>query len=352
MTIKSILLHTVTEGMILAQDVVDNYGRILIASGIPLSQELLKLLKKHKVISVVIRSLQSGNAEYDHNDHIQKTQDVASMETRQKLISTVKEAFCKSNGLVHHLAEIQSYVEDVVHTLTNRKNVLLYLQDIDYASDYLFIHSVNVGLFSIVIGNAMNLPHDELCLLGMGGLLHDFGKTKISPEILNKQSQLTLAEFNEIKEHASVGYKMLKADSKLDYRIMFMALQHHERCNGSGYPWGISNHKIHHLARIVAVADVYDALTTDRVYRSRLTTFAAVQMINEGNRIHFDPHVIEAFNKVAIPYHIGCSVTLNHGINGKVVGLNSINLLRPLISTEQGMVNLLHEPEMNITAVK
>ncbi|MBP2627095.1 MAG: metal dependent phosphohydrolase [Firmicutes bacterium] len=346
MTIKPILLNEISEGMILAQDVVDKYGRLLIASGIPLKQEILNLLEKHEIVSVFIRDHKSMNFQ------IESTQDVASMEIRLKLISSVKEAFSKSNGLTDHLAELQYYIEDVVHTLIKRKNVLLYLQDIDYASDYLFMHSVNVGLFSIVIGIAMNLPLDELCLLGMGGVLHDFGKTRISTTILDKQGKLTLAEFNEIKEHATVGYKMLKTDTQLDYRIMFMALQHHERCNGSGYPWGISKDKIHHLARIVAVADVYDALTTDRVYRSRLTTFAAMQMINEGNRIHFDPLVIEAFNKVAIPYHIGSSVTLNHGIDGKVIGLNSINLLRPLISTDQGMVNLLHESDISITATK
>jgi len=340
------LLNNVNEGMILAQDVVDKYGRILIASGIPLKREILNLLEKHEIVSVFIRKSKVENIQ------MESMEDVASMATRLKLISNVKDAFSKAYGIAEHLVVLQNYVEDVVHTLIKRKNVLLYLQDLDSASDYLFLHSVNVGLFSIVIGMAMNLPHEELCLLGMGGLLHDFGKTSISSEILNKQGQLTLAEFNEIKEHAAVGYKMLKTDAQLDYRIMFMALQHHERCNGSGYPWGILNDKIHHLARIVAVADVYDALTTDRVYRSRLSSFAAVQMINEGDRIHFDSHVIAAFNKVAIPYPIGCCVTLNHGKDGKVIGLNSMDLFRPIISTQQGMVNLLHEADLSIIATR
>jgi HD-GYP domain-containing protein (c-di-GMP phosphodiesterase class II) len=346
MAIKKILLNNVSEGMILAQDVIDKYGRILIASGIPLRQEIVKLLEKREIVSVFIQDHNSANHE------IEMTQDIANRETRLKLISSVKDTFSQSDALTKQLAELQHYVEDVVYTLAERKNVLLYLNDIDDASDYLFMHSVNVGLFSIAIGIAMNLTHEELCLLGMGGLLHDFGKTKISSEIIDKQGKLTLAEFNKIKEHAYTGYKMLKVDAQLDYRIMFMALQHHERCNGSGYPWGISTDKIHPLARIVAVADVYDALTTDRVYRSRLTSFAAMQMINEGNRIHFDQHVIKAFNRIAIPYHIGSSVTLSHGVNGKVIGLNSIHLDRPLISTEQGMVNLLHEPDMNIIAAK
>lgn len=332
--------------MILAQDVIDKYGRILITSGIPLKQEVLSLLKKHEVVSVFIRDKSAANVE------IETTQDMISMETRLKLTSSVKDAFSTDNGLATHLTQLQSYVEDVVYTLGKRRNVLLYLHDLSDISEYLFIHSVNVGLFSIVIGIAMNLPHDELCLLGMGGILHDFGKTLISSNIVNKQGPLNLAEFNEIKGHAYSGYKKLKADAKLDYRILFMVLQHHERCNGSGYPSSITKEKIHHLARIVAVADVYDALTTDRVYHSRCSSFTAMQMINEGNRIHFDPHVIAAFNKVAIPFPIGSDVTLNTGVNGNVVGLNSENLIRPLLATKQGIVNLLHEPEMRIVSAK
>lgn len=346
MTIKPILLKKANEGMILARDVVDQYGRILLSAGIPLKRTILDLLKKHEVTSIFVQSPDIINHE------ISFTQDVVAMETRLKLISGVKAAFLNPDGLVEHLTELEYYVENVVHNLAKYKSVLLYLTDIDDANDYLFMHSVNVGLFSIVIGIAMNLSLEELCLLGMGGLLHDFGKTRISPEILNKQGRLTLAEFTEIKKHSSLGYNLLKLDAHLDYRIIFMALQHHERCNGSGYPWGISRNKIHPLARIVAVADVYDALTTDRVYRAKLTSLAATQMINAGDRIHFDHDVITAFNKVAIPYPIGSEVTLNHGVEGKVVGLNSLDLIRPLVSTEQGIVNLLYEPALTIMATK
>lgn len=332
--------------MILARDVIDQYGRILIAAEMPLKQSIIDLLKRHHVTSVFVKTHHPKNYEIDI------TPDVITMETRLKLISSVKDAFSKSNGLTEHLPELECYVENVVYTLSKRKNLLLYLTDINYANDYLFMHSVNVGLFSIVIGIAMNLPFDELCLLGMGGLLHDLGKTKISSELLDKEGKLTLTEFNELKKHASHGYKILKVDTHLDYRIIFMALQHHERCNGSGYPWGILKDKIHPLSRIVAIADVYDALTTDRVYRSRLTSFSAMQIINEGDRIHFDHDVIMAFNKVVIPYHIGSSVTFNDGESGKVIGLNSVDLIRPLVATKQGIINLLYEPDIKIMAIK
>lgn len=332
--------------MVLARDVIDNYGRILLTADIPLKQSILDLLKKHNITSVFVKSLHPKNHEID------STPDVITMETRLKLISNVKDAFSKPNGLAEHLPQLETYVENVVHTLIKRKNILLHLTDINDANDYLFMHSVNVGLFSIVIGIAMNLPFEDLCLLGMGGLLHDIGKTKIVTEILNKEGNLTLSEFDEIKKHASLGYKMLKVDAHLDYRIIFMALQHHERCNGSGYPWGILKNKIHPLSRIVAVADVYDALTTDRVYRSKLSSFSAIQIINEGNRIHFDHEVLAAFNKVAIPYYIGNSVILTDGNSGKVVGLNSMDLISPLVATDQGIINLLYEPHLKIIATK
>lgn len=337
------LLSDVKENMILAQDVVDQYGRTLVTAGIPLKQELLLLLKKHKILSISVCTYKIANYE------INETHDLISKNTRLKLISNVEDAFISPNGLAKHLTQLQNYIEDIVSTLTNHRNVLMYLDDINCASDYLFMHSVNVGLFSIVIGIAMKLPYDELCILGMGGLLHDFGKTRISKKILDKQEPLTPEEFYEIKEHASLGYNVLKIDTQLDYRITFMALQHHERCDGSGYPWGISKSQIHPLARIVAVADVYDALTTNRVYRSRLTSFEAMEIINRDN-IHFGHDVLEAFNTVVIPYQINETVKLTNGLDGKVLRLNSSNLARPLVTTPIGIINLLHKPDIAIIA--
>lgn len=338
------LLSDVKENMILAQDVVDKYGRTLVTAGIPLKQELIILLKKHKITSISVHTYKITNQE------INETHDLISKDTRLKLISNVEDAFRSPDGLARHLTQLQTYIEDIVATLINHDNILMYLDDINCTSDYLFMHSVNVGLFSIVIGIAMNLPYEELCILGMGGLLHDFGKTRISKNILDKQGQLTAEEFCEIKEHASIGYNVLKIDTHLDYRITFMALQHHERCNGSGYPWGISKPQIHPLARIVAVADVYDALTTNRVYRSRLASYEAMKIINKDNDIHFDNDVLKAFNTVAIPYQINSNVKLTNGIDGKVLRLNSSNLARPLVSTPFGIINLLHKPDIAIIA--
>lgn len=342
--IQQKLLNDVKAGMILAEDVIDQYGRVLVASGMTLKNEIINLLIKHEIDSIYVCDHKFTNRE------INELHDLISMDTRLRLISNVENAFTSSDGLAKHLTQLQNYIEDIVSTLTANEDVLMYLNDVNCASDYLFMHSVNVGIFSIIIGIAMELSYEELCILGMGGLLHDFGKTRITKTILDKQDKLSVEEFNEIKQHASLGYNVLKADTQLDFRINFMALQHHERCDGSGYPWGIPKLQIHPLARIVAVADVYDALTTNRVYRSRLTSFEAMEIINKGNKVCFDENVIEAFNTVAIPYQIDSEVKLTNGLKGKVFGLNSSNLTRPLISTPIGIVNLLHEPNIGIIA--
>lgn len=153
-----------------------------------------------------------------------------------------------------------------------------------------------------------------------------------------------------MKQHSSRGYNLLRLESNIDHRVQLIALQHHERINGTGYPWGISGRQIHPLAKIVAVADVYDALTTNRVYRTRLTPFEAISIMMEEINTQFDSCVMDAFQQVVVPYPIGNIVKLNNGLCGKIIKLNTSNLWRPFISTSTGIVNLLTEENIDIVS--
>ena len=130
-----------------------------------------------------------------------------------------------------------------------------------------------------------------------------------------------------------------------------MALQHHERPDGKGYPWGIKGEEIHLLARVVAVADVYDALTTDRVYRPAVAVFQAIRTISSCSGTQFDPRVVEAFKRVTVPFYIGSGVQLNNGVSGAVLRINSSNPSRPVVWTREGTLNLIHEPDVDIVTV-
>ena len=340
--IRQVLLASAEERMVLAKDVVDHHGRILLKQGTMLKHETMRQLDNFQVVSVWVETTDVDNYE------MSIVQELVSAAARMKLANTIESAFYSRDGIAAHLPQLQDQVSNIAADIIKRKDALIYIADIGYKCDYLFLHSVNVGLFSMVLGVAMKLPFEEICQLGMGGFLHDFGKTRIAKEILDKQGPLSLEEFHTVKEHASFGYNILKAEAEIDHRIMLMALQHHERPDGKGYPWGLTDNKIHPLAKIVAVADVYDALTTDRVYRTRLNPHEALKNVEAGIGCQFDSAVVHALQNVAIPYNIGTAVKLSSGENGKVIRLNSANLARPIVATASGLLNLLFLTEISV----
>ncbi|MBP2641579.1 MAG: metal dependent phosphohydrolase [Firmicutes bacterium] len=343
-TIKRVLLQHVDGSMTLGRDVIDEYGRVLISAGVLLREEFIVLLAKHEITSVWIK------VDSSYNHEISVMQNLVSASTRLKMTYSMQNAFHSQDGIASHLPQLSEHVHQVVEDLMHREHVLIYLNDVRFKSDYLFMHSANVGIFAIVIGIKLGLEAEDLFCLGMGALLHDYGKTRINKAILDKQGALTWEEFNKVKEHSLTGYTILKTETKFDHRMMLIALQHHERHDGRGYPWGTSGEDIHLFSRIVAVADVYDALTTDRVYRPRIPTHEAVRMICQGSGTQFDSAVVQAFCKATVPYEIGTGVKLNNGLYGTVLRLNSMDTARPILWTAQGTVNLLNTPELHVVA--
>lgn len=340
--------------MTLAQDLTDARGIVLVNAGTVLRREIISLLSKHQIISVWVEHTAVNAAEPPppvQNREITNLQNLITAATRRKMIQTMQNAFRHRGSIAAHLPYLREAIDQVIKELSEQEHSLIYLTDIRKHSDYLYGHCVDVGVFSVVIGMAMGLPKDDIYVLGIGGLLHDYGKTTIAESIIEKQGPLTPDEYSLVKTHASAGYNILKAETKVDSRIALMALQHHERPDGRGYPWGINSEAIHPLARIIAVADVYDALTTDRVYRSAIPVYEAIKIIDAGSGTQFDPQVVSTFRKVAVPFYIGNAVQLNNGTAGAVLRINSSNPSRPVIWTRDGIVNLINEPHIDVVAV-
>jgi HD-GYP domain-containing protein (c-di-GMP phosphodiesterase class II) len=350
--IKRVLLREATENMVLAQDVFDLSNRTLVTAGTTLRREILTLLAKHRIESVQVeQKADAAPPPRPRNREVAEVQNLISTTTRRKMIHTLQNAFRLRGSITAHLPYLRESVDEVIHELSAHDSLLICLTDIRRHSDYLYGHCVDVGVFAIVIGMAMGLPKEDIYILGIGGLLHDYGKTTISSAILEKDGPLTPEEFELVKNHASAGYNILRTETKVDSRIALMALQHHERPDGRGYPWGISLEEIHPLARIVAVADVYDALTTDRVYRPAVAVFEATRIIYDCSGTQFDPEVVKVFRKVTVPYYVGSAVRLNNGVSGAVLRINTCDPARPIIWTREGTVNLICEPNIDIVAV-
>lgn len=346
--IKQIQINQADETMILAQDVIDDFGRVMVTTGTNLRREIIDRLIRKGIATVFI---QTKSEAPKRNQEMSTVPNLISAATRLKMVQTMQNAFRHRGGIAAHLPYLRECINQVIQELSGQESLLIYLTDIRQKSDYLYGHCVDVGVFAVAFGMAMNLTRDEIYILGIGGLLHDYGKTCIPNEIIEKNGPLTPDEFEQVKKHAAFGYNILRVETKVDSRIALMALQHHERPDGRGYPWGVQGEEIHSLARIIAVADVYDALITDRVYRPRVAAHEAIGIINQGSGSQFDAKVVEAFNKITVPYYIGSAVKLDNGLAGAVLRINSLEPARPVVWTRDGIINLLEEKSLKIVAV-
>jgi HD-GYP domain-containing protein (c-di-GMP phosphodiesterase class II) len=203
--------------------------------------------------------------------------------------------------------------------------------DIRTFDNYTFSHSLNVAVLSVVIGTALKLDRRQLRDIAMGALIHDIGKVFIDKKILNKPGKLTSGELNEIRKHCQEGYDYIKSNCLIPEDAMKAILTHHEQFDGNGYPSSLKRDEIHYFGRIISVADVYDALTSDRPYRSALLPSDAVEYIMSGYGSMFDPKVVTAFIRKVAPFPIGTCVRLSNGITGIVVENYESYGLRPKI---------------------
>lgn len=223
-----------------------------------------------------------------------------------------------------------SFIDQLLEQLSIHPGIssdfkLLYTTD-----SVTYRHSINVAFLSYMIGKEFNYKGEKLRRLVFGALLHDIGKLNISGKILNKPEALTLEEFKIIKSHPLHGVERT-SELILPESVISTILQHHERWNGSGYPQGLAKHEISPSAQIVAVADVYEALITDRPYHAGLPPYHAIEILLKGSGTHFSPEVIEAFLHTIQLYPADSLVTLNSGETGIVLYYSYPNLTRPRI---------------------
>ncbi|MGB9804909.1 HD-GYP domain-containing protein, partial [Desulfofundulus sp.] len=228
------------------------------------------------------------------------------------------------------------------------------LTEICSADMYTYAHSVDVCVLALTVGVKFGYEKKDLLRLGIGGLLHDLGKSKVPPEILNKPGKLTPEEFREIKKHPAYGYKIiLESQDRIDPRSAAVILNHHERYDGTGYPRGLKGDEIDEMSAICSVADVYNAITTDRVYRKAHPPHEAYEMIMASGDLMFSSRIVEAFLKCVLPYPPGSVVRLSSGLVGVVLRVKQGFPFRPVLklvgSGEE--LDLLKENSLVITGL-
>lgn len=220
--------------------------------------------------------------------------------------------------------ELRTIVTDMVEQILRDNEVIYNMVDIRSHDGYTYAHSVNVCIISLMIGSRMGLTRQELEKMGIGALLHDVGKVFIDSALLNKPGRLEPHEYEVIKKHARNGYDILKTKVNISFLSAHVAFQHHEREDGTGYPRGLTGWRIHRFAKIVAVADVYDAMTSHRVYRRAIPSHMVIEEMRREAEDKYDSEVINHLVKVIAPYPIGSILLLSNGETVLVTSVTNV----------------------------
>ncbi|MEO6148380.1 MAG: HD-GYP domain-containing protein [Sulfuriferula sp.] len=251
--------------------------------------------------------------------HAKAAQAVTSMFNEARMGNAIK------------VEEVTTLVEEINQSIARNSDALLSLARLKNADNYTYLHSVAVCALMIALGRQLGLQGDILKEAGMAGLLHDVGKMAIPGEILNKPGRLTDEEFLIVKAHPQQGWEMLKNCPDVGEMALDVCLHHHETVVGTGYPDGLSGEALSLYARMGAVCDVYDAITSDRCYKAGWAPGEAIRKMTEWKDGRFDEAVFRAFVKTVGIYPAGTLVKLKSGRLGVVLEQSEKGLLSPII---------------------
>lgn len=258
--------------------------------------------------------------------------DAISEETRiscKKILRKTMESF--EHNAVVDLSDMMGTINDLIEEILTKPDIRISLNDISAADDYTFSHSVSSTVYSLLIAKQLNYSRQMMEKLAVGALLHDMGKVFLDKRIMNKVEPLTSEEFDYIKTHTILGYEALKKCPSITELSRIISLYHHERMDGSGYPSGTPAGQLHDFIRIVAVADVYDALTENRCYRRKWSTNQAVNYLIENAESKFDLKMVSVFIRQIAIYPNGSMVRLSNNATGIVKEQNKNFPLRPVV---------------------
>lgn len=342
---KRVHVSKCTDADILAEDIANRYGAIILPSGTIMNQYIVQKLTELGIEYVLV----SGRKENDRlsymNCHV----------FEKKYENSIKEIKHLVHGLITgkkvDYTVLSRVTNSVISACEEPEHVIKYLSKIRDTDDYTYYHCLNVSFYAMLIAGWLNLAREDIKTVIHAALLHDVGKARIPGELLNKKEKLSAKEFDEIKRHAIYGYELVKDNPQIPEEIKDVILMHHEREDKSGYPLRAGGNDLSIYTKIVAVADVYDAMTTKRAYREALTPFDAFEELLTICRVGLDIHVVNALLYNLPRYYNGSSVLLNNGQTGKIVYIPPQCVWRPIVNVGEDFLDLSREKEIYISSL-
>ena len=368
---KRISVHDVQIGMVLDEDAITPKGQMLIPAGTSITEKHLFRMNLYQILSVVIR------LEGDPKDPVAQ-QEVGDLEELplqpQESIGSERilnrtESFLRFNKVFGKVEQnVRTQFDEIIgggtpdrkkllattQTLMNsvrlKSDLFAYMSHMKADDQHTFVHSVNVGMLCNIFGQWLKLSPEETEDLTMAGLVHDIGKTQVPSEVLNKPDRLTEDEFNQVRMHTKMGYDLVK-DLNISDAVKQAVLLHHERNDGSGYPFGFQRDQIPEFAKIVAIADVYEAMTSARTYHKKFSPFKVIQLFEQESYGYLDTKYLFTFLENIAHYYLGEQVRLTDGTEGKIVFIHNQSPSRPIIQSGDAMIDLLTDRSVEIDEI-
>jgi len=319
-------LYSLTEKSVLAKPIIGFGGQVLLATGVRMTKKYIKRLKGLGLTGAYVDDPLSEDIEIA---------DAISEELRKDAVRLITSIYTSPGDNymdeLNNARQVAKMAEHIVEEIITQKDTVINLIDLKTYDTYTFYHCVNTAVLCVVMGLGMELPRDQLVDIAYASLLHDIGKVFIDSAIINKPAKLTAEEYEIVKTHSMEGYKYIKEKYYCTEKVARGVIDHHEKIDGTGYPNNKKGHKISLSGRMISVADVYDALTSDRSYRRGVFPAEAVEYIQSGAGSSFDFDVVTIFTKKVAPFPVGTCVLLSNDTAGIVVENHEGFLTRPLV---------------------
>ncbi|PDM39461.1 MULTISPECIES: HD-GYP domain-containing protein [unclassified Geobacillus] len=330
-------LHQLQEGCILAEDVLGKTKKTIMPKNTVLTPALLNVLEKFLIEEVCIEPvLANGDpfrpAELLGQHDGDNTSNEQPISLYLKAVQKYKKAFQSwQSGSPIDIGEIRDIIIPLFDKFVHHRKELLTLYRYATKEDYLYHHAVSVGLLSGFLAKQLDYSKGDCYQIVLAGILSDCGMAKVDQRILAKKSALTTSEYEEVKQHTVFGYRMVQKITSLKEGVKLAVLQHHERNDGTGYPFGIRDRQIHPYSKIVAVADVYHAMTSERLYRRKQSPFKALEKIQVEHFGKLSMEAIQILLDSLINFHIGTVVKLSNGEMAEIVFMQREAPTRPIV---------------------
>jgi HD-GYP domain-containing protein (c-di-GMP phosphodiesterase class II) len=328
------------EGCILTDDVLSKTNRPIMSKKTVLSNQLIDILKIFLVKEVEVeKTLVNGmpfnapaigvdvkagastnSADYNFIDLFLRTKQ-----------DFKKEFISWQSGMQIDIAKLRGIIVPLIEQTDINSSDIFHLHHYSTKTEYLYDHPLAVGITSAFIAKKLNYGKGDVTQIALAGCLSDCGMAKISPNLLNKKTTLTVEEFEEIKKHPTYSYQMVKNSPLLKDGAKIAILHHHERLDGSGYPFGEKANRIHPFAKILAVADSFHAMTSERIYKPKHSPFKVLEMINEELFGEFDITALKALSSAIMNFSIGSKIRLSDGQAAEIIFVEEKNPARPLV---------------------